>query len=91
MFHLHADPPSVSIDGATGRPRRIRMDGDRLEVTRVESVRDETAAYPVSTGPRTVFVVWAAGRRFRLVHTLRDRRWQVQDLATREPETAHAA
>jgi hypothetical protein len=80
MFHLNPASPTVVVDGATGRPRLIRLAGDRLAVTHVRSVRDETAAYPATTGPRTVLVVEAAGRRFRLVHRLRDRRWLVDEL-----------
>ncbi len=80
MFNLNAMTPDVSVDGPTGRPREIRADGQRVPVTVLESVRDETAAYPVETGPRTVFVVQARDRRYRLVHLLRDRRWTVEEL-----------
>ena len=90
MFNLNATTPNVAVDGA-GRPREIRSHGQRLPVTDLESVRDETSAYPLETGPRTVFVVTAAGRRFRLVHSLRDRRWTVEALATSGPGLAHAA
>ena len=81
MFSLTATTSSVTTDGL-GRPREIRADGERLPVSALESVRDETSAYPLETGPRTVFVVRAAGRRFRLVHLLRDRRWTVEPIAT---------
>jgi hypothetical protein len=80
MFNLVPADPSVVADGTTGRPLQIRVTGRRLAVTHVRSVRDETAAYPASTGPRTVFVVEASGRRFRLIHQLRDRRWLVDEL-----------
>jgi len=80
VFHLIPASPSVELDGGTGRPRHIRLDGARLRITHVESVRDETAAYPAGAGPRTVFVVRAADRRFRLVHRLHERRWAVEDL-----------
>ncbi len=90
MFNLTAATDSVATD-AEGRPREIRTDGQRLAVTAVESVRDETAAYPVSTGPRTVVVVSAAGRRYRLVHLLRSRRWVIEELAAARTVLSRAA
>ncbi len=83
MFSLIPASTYVSVDTATGRPREIRADGRRLAVTALESVRDETSAYSLQTGPRTVFVVHAAGRRYRLIHQLDDRRWTIEDLGTR--------
>ncbi len=91
MFNLIPVTTSVSVDGATGRPREIRTDGQRLPVTALESVRDETSAYPLASGPRTVFVVRAAGRRFRLIHLLDDRRWTIEDLSGRPAALASAA
>ena len=83
MFNLIPASTSVTVETATGRPREIRTDGQRLVVTALESVRDETLAYSLQTGPRTVFVVHAAGRRYRLTHRLDDRRWTIEDLGTR--------
>ena len=90
MFNLSANSSTVATDGA-GRPCEIRADGERLSVTALESVRHETAAYPLATGPRTVFVVNAADRRFRLVYQLRDRRWTVEPLGSGGPRLARAA
>lgn len=90
MFNLIPTFTAVSVDAATGRPREIRTDGRRLAVTALESVRDETSAYSLHTGPRTVFVVHAAGRRYRLIHQLDERRWIIEDLGTR-PLLATAA
>jgi hypothetical protein len=90
MFNLSPNTSAVATDAA-GRPREIRTAGQRLPVTALESVRDETAAYPLETGPRTVFVVHAAGSRFRLVHQLRDRRWTVERLAARDQRLVYAA
>ena len=53
----------------------------RLPVTRLEAVRDETAAYPSGLGPRTVFVVRSHDLMFRLVRLHRDRRWTVERIA----------
>lgn len=80
MFNLIARDSNVVVDGG-GCPREIRAHGERLRVTALETVRDETAAYPLETGPRTVFVVRASDRRFRLIHLLRERRWTVEPLA----------
>lgn len=71
---------AVTVDSGTGRPRYIRAGGERLTVTALEAVRDERAAYPAGLGPRTVFVVRVDGRRYRLVHQLRARRWTLQPL-----------
>ena len=90
MFNLTAATTTVATDAA-GRPREIRTDGQRLAVTALESVRDETAAYPVATGPRTVFVVSVAERRYRLIHLLRSRRWMVEELGAPRSALAHAA
>jgi hypothetical protein len=91
MFNLTATSQDVSVDSTTGRPREIRTDGQRLPITALEAVRDETAAYPLESGPRTVFVVRAEKRRYRLIHLLRDERWTVEELAPHAPGLARAA
>lgn len=91
MFNLIPAATSVSVDASTGRPREIRTDGQRLPVTALESVRDETSAYPLESGPRTVFVVRATNRRFRLIHLLDDRRWTIEDLGGSSAALASAA
>jgi hypothetical protein len=91
MFNLIATTPIVSVDGSTGRPREIHTGGQRIAVTDLETVRDETAAYPVESGPRTVFVVRAHERRYRLIHLLRDGRWTVEELAQPGSKLAQAA
>jgi len=91
MFNLIASTPIVSVDGSTGRPREIHTGGERIAVTGLEAVRDETAAYPLESGPRTVFVVRAQERRYRLVHLLWDGRWTVEELAQPGSELAQAA
>jgi hypothetical protein len=85
MFQLNLNSAdiAVAVDHASGRPREIKAHGERLTVSALESVRDETAAYPVASGPRTVFVVRAGGRRYRLVHLIRDRRWTLDELEVR--------
>jgi hypothetical protein len=81
----------VSVDGASGRPREIRAEGQRHAVTSLDAIRDETAAYPPETGPRRVFLVRSHERRYRLVHLLRDGRWTVEELRGAEGTFSSAA
>jgi hypothetical protein len=90
MFNFPTASSAVLVDG-TGRPREIRLAGERLTVTDLEAVRDETAAYPLGTGPRRVFVVEAGRRRYRLVQLLRERRWTVEELTANRLARAEAA
>lgn len=90
MFGLVTTKPIVAVDDA-GRPQEIRSGGERLPVSELEAVRDETAAYPMETGPRTVFVVRAAGRRYRLVHLQWQRRWTVEELGSLRSGLSSAA
>ena len=89
--HTHSADAVVSVDSATGRPREIRVGGERLTISALEGVRDETAAYPLESGPRTLFVVRAEGRRYRLVHLIRDRRWTLEQLDTHASGLSRAA
>jgi len=93
MFQTFADAPAVgvTVDAATGRPCQIHSAGERLTITALEAVRDETAAYPAGWGPRTVFVVRAGERRYRLVHQIRARRWTLEPLAETGSGLASAA
>lgn len=70
---------SVELD-RNGWPREIRRSGERDSITAVEALRDETAAYPLGTGPRRVYVVRSNRRRFRLVQRVRDGSWTVEEL-----------
>jgi hypothetical protein len=81
----------VSVDGASGRPREIRTGRERLAVTALDAIRDETAAYPPQTGPRRVFMVRSFERRYRLVHLLRDDRWTVEELRPAKASFSSAA
>jgi hypothetical protein len=83
-------PVRVRCDGH-GRPREIRVGGERLPVTAIEVVRDETAAYPADRGPRTSFVVRTGTWRLRLVCHHRDGRWLVEALDPRPTALAAAA
>jgi hypothetical protein len=63
-----------------GRPRSIRLADEELPVVRIEQVRDESAAYPVLQGPRTVFEVSTEDARLRLAFEHRRRRWVLEGL-----------
>ena len=76
----------VKADWFDGRPRELTFDGQRLPVEKIESIRDETAAYPVVTGPRTLFEVTTQVARFSLAFRHRSRRWTIEGM-----ETARAA
>jgi len=79
-FHIPTHDRTVDAD-RQGRPRAIMAGQDRLAITAVEVVREEIAAYPLEEGPRTLFIVRAGGRRFRVVRRHRERRWLVEALA----------
>ena len=85
------DAGGVAVDRRTGRPREVRAAGERRAVTDLESVRNETAAYPFETGPRRVFVVRAQERRYRLVHLVDEERWTVEELPVRAVGSMRAA
>ena len=68
---------TVLADGA-GRPRQVVIGERTVAITAIEAVREEVAAYPVATGPRTLFTVHAGGARLRLIHEHRPRRWTIE-------------
>ncbi len=76
---------AVDCDPFTGRPRRVRVGADVQPIVRIERVRDESAAYPVAAGPRTLFDIRTPAARLRLAFEHRSRRWLVEGLDT-EPE-----
>ena len=49
-------------------------------MTGLASVREEAAAYPVITGPRTLFVVDTPHARVSLTYLHRSRRWHLTGL-----------
>ncbi len=71
-------PVEVRCDLFSGRPRSIRMGPDRVPVLGVARVRREAAAYPMATGPRTVFEVDTADARLALTFRHRSRSWSVE-------------
>jgi len=86
MAMVRVEPLEVRVraDWFDGRPREVTLDGRRLRVLEVLGVRDESSAYPVVTGPRTLFEVETADARMTLAFRHRSRKWTVEgvDLAT---------
>jgi hypothetical protein len=74
---VHVD---VRTDWFDGRPREITWNDQRLPVVAVAAVRDETSAYPVVVGPRTVFEVETPLARLTLSFRHRTRRWSIEGL-----------
>src|SRR4026209_1761100 len=63
-----------------GTPREITWGTERLPVTRLAAVREEAAAFPVITGPRTMFEVETPRARLALTYQHRSRRWTITAL-----------
>jgi hypothetical protein len=70
----------VRTDWFNGVPREITWGEERLQVTRLVSVRDEVRAYPAITGPRTLFEVDTASLRLALTYQHRSRRWTIEGM-----------
>jgi hypothetical protein len=82
MAMVRVEPVEVSVraDWFDGRPREVTLNGRRLRVLEVVGVRNESAAFPVVTGPRTLFEVETADARLKLAFRHRSRRWTVEAL-----------
>jgi hypothetical protein len=63
-----------------GRPRSIRVGEQEVPVLSIDHVRDESAAYPVERGPRTIFEVSTPDSRLRLAFEHRRRRWLLEGM-----------
>ncbi len=85
MVRITPTEIAVGCDPFTGRPRTVRMGADLQRIVRIERVRDESAAYPVAVGPRTLFDIRTPAARLRLAFEHRSRRWLVEGLDT-EPD-----
>ena len=82
MAMVRVEPVEVRVraDWFDGRPREVTLAGRRLPVLEVLGVRDESSAFPVTTGPRTLFEVETADARMTLVFRHRSRRWTLEEL-----------
>ena len=85
MAMIRVEPLEVRVraDWFDGRPREVTLHGRRLRVLEVLGVRDESAAFPVVTGPRTLFEVETADARLQLAFRHRSRRWTVEGMENR--------
>ncbi len=98
MAFIRVEPVQVQVrtNWFSGRPREITWGNERLPITRLAVVREEAAAYPVITGPRTLFEVDTPRARVSLAFQHRSRRWTVTGLDSevrltgRRPGAAHA-
>ncbi len=82
MAFIRVEPVQVQVrtNWFSGRPREITWGEERLPITRLAVVREEAAAYPVITGPRTLFEVETPRARLSLSFQHRSRRWTVTGL-----------
>ena len=82
MAFIRVEPVEVQVrtNWFNGRPREITWGDERLPITRLAAVREEAAAYPVITGPRTLFEVDTPRARLSLIFQHRSRRWTVNGL-----------
>jgi len=82
MAMIRVAPVHVQVrtDWFDGRPREVTWGEHRLPVVHVVAVRDESSAYPVVVGPRTVFEVDTPLARLTLSYRHRTRRWSIDGL-----------
>ncbi|HEX5466589.1 MAG TPA: hypothetical protein VFW92_07920 [Candidatus Limnocylindrales bacterium] len=82
MSMIPITPVAVGVrwDAFARRPRRLRIGGEDVAITRVDRVRHEAQAYPAKRGPRAVFAVRTPDARLSLVYERRTRRWTVEAL-----------
>jgi hypothetical protein len=80
MIRVAPVPVHVRTDWFEGRPQEIEWGDQRLPVTAIAAVRDESSAYPVMLGPRTVFEVETPLARVTLSFRHRNRTWTIEGL-----------
>jgi hypothetical protein len=82
MAMIRVQPVEVHVRTGwfDGTPREITWGDERLPVTRLNAVREEAAAYPVITGPRTLFEVETPRAKLALTYQHRSRRWTITAL-----------
>ncbi len=78
MIRVQPIPVQVRTGWFDVRPREVTWGDERLPVTAVAAVRDETSAYPAATGPRILFEVQTPSGRLALTFRPRGRRWAVE-------------
>lgn len=88
MIRVEPVPVRVRTGWFDGEPREITWGDERLPVTRLTGVREESAAFPVITGPRTLFEVETPRARLSLTYQHRSRRWTITALDEAHPRAA---
>ena len=85
MAMVRVEPVEVRVraDWFDGRPREVTLHGRRLPVLEIVGVRDESSAFPVVTGPRTLFEVETAGAFLQLSFRHRSRRWTIEGMESK--------
>jgi hypothetical protein len=85
MAMVRVEPLEVHVraDWFDGRPKEVTLNGRKLRILDVLGVRSESAAFPVVTGPRTLFEVETAGARLQLAFRHRSRRWTIEGMDSR--------
>ncbi len=91
MVRVSPLPVEVRCGWLDGRPRSVRLRGERLPVLAVARVRRELAAYPRSSGPRTIFEIVTPKMRLQLGYRHRDRRWSVEGIDSDARQVARVA
>ena len=92
MAFVRVEPVQVQVktNWLNGQPREITWGNERLPITRLALVREEAAAYPVISGPRTLFEVETPRARLALAFAHRSRRWTVTGLDRSMPRSRAA-
>jgi len=85
MIRVEPVPVRVRTDWFDGRPREVTWGSERLPVTSLTAVRQETSAYAVEVGPRTIFEVETPRARLALAYGHRTRRWTIDGLDEARP------
>jgi hypothetical protein len=80
MTRVDPVPVRVRTHWLRGTPREISWGEHRLPVTRLVAVRDESAAFPVALGPRTVFELQTPFARLTVTYRHWSRRWTIDGL-----------
>jgi hypothetical protein len=76
LAHVFPVETHVHWDRRDGRPTEVHGAGHRLRIARLDSVRDERAAYRADVGPRLTLVLRTEdGGRAAVVYDGRRRRW----------------
>ena len=82
MAMIRVEPVQVHVRTGwlDGSPARDHLGRRASPVTRLTAVREEAAAFPVITGPRTMFEVETPRARLALTYQHRSRRWTITAL-----------